>query len=89
MAKLLITTFLFCLFVAVTSGLPRKEKFIMDERHVCIVKTSCLECLRLSHCSWCPTENRCFSRELETFKTFCSNNTVNHEDYGCKFRIVI
>ncbi|CAB3236455.1 unnamed protein product [Arctia plantaginis] len=36
----------------------------------------------LSHCSWCPTEKICFSRQLETFKTFCSNDTVNHEDYG-------
>uniref|UniRef100_A0A2A4JQG2 Integrin beta epidermal growth factor-like domain-containing protein n=1 Tax=Heliothis virescens TaxID=7102 RepID=A0A2A4JQG2_HELVI len=62
-----------------------RNAFVMDDRFVCIVKTSCFECLKLPQCSWCPTENKCFSRKLPKFGEFCSNNTIAHVDYGFSF----
>ncbi|CAH0604621.1 unnamed protein product [Chrysodeixis includens] len=81
MLKFSIYVYLFCLsFEAVTS--VSRKSFLMDDRHVCIVKTSCLECLKLSHCSWCETENKCFSKKLPSFEDFCSNSTIDHIDYN-------
>ncbi|XP_075970081.1 integrin beta-6-like [Anticarsia gemmatalis] len=78
------TIFISCFFIVV-NGMTRGQKFIMDERFVCTVKTSCLECLKLPHCSWCESENKCFSKQLTGFEEFCSNNTVDHEDFGFSF----
>lgn len=73
------------LFITITSGNSRKGKFLMDERYVCTVKKSCKQCLKLPHCSWCPTENKCFSKDLITVKEFCSNDTIDLFDYGLSF----
>ncbi|KPJ01813.1 Integrin beta pat-3 [Papilio xuthus] len=56
--------------------------FVLDERFVCNIKQSCVECLKLTHCSWCVTNNRCFSKELPTFTDFCKNDTIDFKDNG-------
>ena len=76
-------TYLLCFYFAVVSA---RNAFIMDDRFVCTVKTSCFECLKLPQCSWCPTENKCFSKSLPGYGGFCSNDTIAHVDYGCEFR---
>ncbi|XP_026329965.1 integrin beta-PS-like [Hyposmocoma kahamanoa] len=52
----------------------------IDEKFVCIVKKNCEHCLRLPLCSWCPTENKCFSQTLDA--DFCKDNSIGHEDLG-------
>ncbi|XP_028160741.1 integrin beta-6-like [Ostrinia furnacalis] len=59
--------------------------FTIDENWVCNVKRSCLECLRLSQCSWCQAENRCFSRKLPTFEDFCRDNSTEYQNYRLSF----
>ncbi|KAM3963450.1 uncharacterized protein ACR2FA_002390 [Aphomia sociella] len=67
--------------INVVSVWPRKA-FVMDESWVCNVKKSCIECLRLPQCSWCPTDNKCFSMKIPNFKDYCVNNALEHKDYG-------
>lgn len=71
-------------FVMFTSIVALKHAFIMDERWVCNVKKSCFTCLKLQHCTWCETENKCFSNKLIHNKN-CENSTIEFTDYGCKF----
>lgn len=74
----------FCVSMVVVTG---RYNFTMDERWVCPVKKTCLDCLRLSHCSWCKTENKCFSQKLPRYKDFCLNSTINYdEDYGLSLK---
>lgn len=77
---------LVCILPVVLSASARRLYF-MDENWVCNVKKSCLECLRLSQCSWCQAENRCFSRRVPTFEDFCRDNTTEYQSYGCKLNL--
>lgn len=79
--KTFLVVSLVCILPAVFSITPI---FIMDENWVCNVKRSCLECLRLSQCSWCQAENRCFSRKLPTYEDFCRDNSTEYHNYECK-----
>lgn len=79
--KTFLVVSLACILPAVFSITPI---FIMDENWVCNVKRSCLECLRLSQCSWCQAENRCFSRKLPTYEDFCRDNSTEYHNYECK-----
>ncbi|CAH0720741.1 unnamed protein product, partial [Brenthis ino] len=36
----------------------------------------------LPQCSWCPTENRCFSEHLPHNKDFCTEKMIRHPTYG-------
>ncbi|XP_026757850.1 integrin beta-like protein 1 [Galleria mellonella] len=67
--------------VDVTPSLTRNA-FAIDESWVCSVKKSCVECLRLSQCSWCPTDNKCFSMKLPIFNDFCTDSAIEHKDFG-------
>lgn len=79
--KTFLVVSLACILPAVFSITPI---FIMDENWVCNVKRSCLECLRLSQCSWCQAENRCFSRKLPTYEDYCRDNSTEYHNYECK-----
>ncbi|XP_059054363.1 uncharacterized protein LOC131848494 [Achroia grisella] len=59
-----------------------RNAFAIDESWVCNVKKSCVDCLRLSQCSWCPTDNKCFSKKLPNFDAFCINDAIEHNDFG-------
>ncbi|XP_068629987.1 integrin beta-like protein 1 [Battus philenor] len=59
-----------------------RNPFVMDERFICNIKRSCVECLGLSHCSWCEPANRCFSKQLPTYEEFCKNDTIDYSDNG-------
>ncbi|XP_013186461.2 integrin beta-like protein 1 [Amyelois transitella] len=69
-------------FFGIVSAWAGSRVVAIDERWVCNIKQSCSECLQLSHCSWCPTENKCFSNQLPSFEEFCNNDSVVHKDYG-------
>ncbi|XP_072944145.1 integrin beta-2-like [Epargyreus clarus] len=58
----------------------------LDENVVCRIKKSCLDCLRLPQCSWCPTESRCYSIKLITEQGYCENATIHHIDYGMSLK---
>ncbi|CAG5012816.1 unnamed protein product [Parnassius apollo] len=58
-----------------------RDPFVLDERFVCNIKRSCVECLRLSHCSWCETESKCYCKQLPTFQDYCKNATIDYKDY--------
>ncbi|KAH9643855.1 hypothetical protein HF086_012730 [Spodoptera exigua] len=75
--------YLFCFSVVVV--VSARNAFLMDDRFVCTVKKSCLECLKLPQCSWCPTENKCFSKTLTESLDYCANDTIPHVDYGLSF----
>ncbi|XP_053625117.1 uncharacterized protein LOC128683468 [Plodia interpunctella] len=67
--------------LAIVSVSSRRVASI-DERWVCNIKRSCMECLQFRHCSWCPTENRCFSSLLPSHEDFCKNSKVIHKHNG-------
>ncbi|KAL4702507.1 hypothetical protein ACJJTC_001392 [Scirpophaga incertulas] len=58
-----------------------RNYFVMNENWVCNVKRLCIDCLRLSQCSWCKTENKCFSRKL-TPEDYCRDNFIDYHDHG-------
>ncbi|XP_011548477.3 integrin beta-6 [Plutella xylostella] len=60
--------------------------FSINEKWVCGVKSSCLDCLQLPHCSWCASENKCFSSKISLFDGFCQNDTVLSQDFGLSLR---
>ncbi|XP_012544683.1 preimplantation protein isoform X2 [Bombyx mori] len=66
-----------------------KRPFVMDERWVCAVKVSCFDCLKLSQCSWCVKENKCFSNELWGNKGLCVNDTIEFTDFGRKYKLLV
>lgn len=77
----ILLPFLIIQFVELSLS-QHKRTFAMDENFICVVKNNCEVCLRLPQCSWCPTENKCFSRVLDA--DFCKDDSINHEDLGCK-----
>ncbi|XP_073944120.1 uncharacterized protein [Choristoneura fumiferana] len=68
-----------CAFLAVESR-TRIVIVGIDQREVCRIKLSCVDCLRLAHCSWCKTKNKCFSNELAS--EFCKDDTNEYSDFG-------
>ncbi|KAJ0180460.1 hypothetical protein K1T71_003864 [Dendrolimus kikuchii] len=78
------TNLLCILFLSLTFEVNGKLRrpYIIDIRSVCRVKTSCLDCLKLKHCSWCPTEKKCFSNQIPAFEDYCKNDTIKHNEYG-------
>ncbi|XP_023949223.1 integrin beta pat-3 [Bicyclus anynana] len=52
----------------------------LDESWICNIKRSCVDCLRLSQCSWCRSENKCFSEKLSIYN--CKEDKVQHVNYG-------
>ncbi|XP_049866616.1 integrin beta-like protein 1 [Pectinophora gossypiella] len=60
----------------------RRRPFVMDEQWVCGIKKSCVDCLRLPHCSWCEAESTCFSKNLPLFEDFCADNAMHYVDHG-------
>ncbi|KAG6449563.1 integrin beta-2 [Manduca sexta] len=72
---------LLCLFIGTITARSRPA-FVMNKHWVCNIKTSCFECLKLSHCSWCETKKQCFSNRLPMNKGFCENSTIEFNEYG-------
>ncbi|CAG9783667.1 unnamed protein product [Diatraea saccharalis] len=82
--KFLLNVFISCLLVTLVTARTRNP-FVLNENWVCNVKRSCLECLRLNQCSWCDTENKCFSRRVQNFEGYCKNNTIHYQNHGLSY----
>ncbi|XP_047988586.1 integrin beta-3-like [Leguminivora glycinivorella] len=71
------TVLLACLCIVESANTDRTIAGI-DQREVCKIKKSCVNCLRLVHCSWCQTEEKCFSKELEPETCSETNEYTDH-----------
>ncbi|XP_047527776.1 integrin beta pat-3-like [Vanessa atalanta] len=72
----------FCLYLFVVVIKASSLNIIkVDEQAICGIKMSCLECLRLAHCSWCPIENKCFSEKMPTYENYCETEKIRHPNY--------
>ncbi|XP_047510596.1 integrin beta-PS-like [Pieris napi] len=52
----------------------------LDESWICRIKKTCVDCLQLGQCSWCPSKSVCFSESTNTAEQFC-NETVRTHNY--------
>lgn len=57
------------------------------EEAICNIKTSCLECLRLSQCSWYPTESKCFSEKLLVSEKYSKKEIIRYPNYESEYRL--
>ncbi|KAI5641798.1 integrin beta-8-like [Phthorimaea operculella] len=81
MKNFLIVTFAFSFVGLISTGIIT----VVDEKSVCHVKNSCLECLRLPQCSWCGETEKCFSKDLPGGEDECKNlatPATPYVDYG-------
>ncbi|XP_039747097.1 integrin beta-like protein 1 [Pararge aegeria] len=75
----------FCLFLSIYITVITARQlniFSLDKSWICNIKKSCVDCLRLSQCSWCRSENKCFSEILPYFQSYCKDDKVQDVDYG-------
>ncbi|CAH2093779.1 unnamed protein product [Euphydryas editha] len=68
-------------FVSEIAIASRLNIISVNEQAICNIKKTCLECLRLSHCSWCPTERKCFSEQFQEFKNYCEKEKIRYPNY--------
>lgn len=57
------------------------------EEAICNIKTSCLECLRLSQCSWYSTERKCFSEKLLKSEKYSEEEIIRYPNYESEYRL--
>ncbi|XP_038215776.1 integrin beta-PS-like [Zerene cesonia] len=51
----------------------------LDKNWICGIKKSCVDCLQVHHCSWCPSQNKCFS-ESSPVENPC-NDSLHSANY--------
>lgn len=66
----------------------RPRIYVLKKEWICFTKLSCVECLKLTYCSWCDNftddgRPNCYSPELE--ESYCTNNTIPYKNYDCKY----
>ncbi|KAJ2952819.1 hypothetical protein O0L34_g7184 [Tuta absoluta] len=78
MKNFVLITFVFSLVGLISSGIIT----VIDEKSVCDVKYTCVECLRLPQCTWCGEKMKCFAKKSPDHEDYCKDNATLFVDYG-------